>query len=372
MLRSHGFALKLIPVLFAALFYLASLVSLSSAAPVLATPEYGVLTVGNDTDTSGLACDNAANCNLRSAIEYANEQGGNYAIIFTAGIHTFTLGSPLVISTNAISIMANVGITVFVNANNQGNAFRISGSDVLLNNLNIYGSSADYSNIWINGTAQRVVLSNNYIGGYPGSAGPGSIYCAVSPNFYSGIYINSSGVIASGHARAWIYGNYIVCNKGLPGNGIDILTDKVIVGADAAGTPHQNIIQLNRQHGVRIEGATARENVIRNSNISLNQNGIVITGTAFSNRVLTTSLGQNTNLGIWLSGGAYSNVVQASYIYYQGNTGVQLDGGAHDNEIGSYFMSSGRGNQIYGNGHDGVYISGADTRDNAVRDNQTG
>ncbi len=364
MLRSHGFALKLIVVILAALFCLVSLTGL-----VLATPEYGVLTVGNDADTSGLSCSSSANCNLRSAIEYANTHGGDYAIIFTPGIHTFTLSSPLVISGNAISITANAGRTVFVNANNNGQAFQIFGSDVVLNNLYIYGSGPGASNIWIGGSAQRVILSNNRIGTYPFFGG---FKCDVSPNSYSGVYINSTGVVAPGDARAWIYGNHILCNRGDPGNGIDILTDKVIVGADETGAPHLNNIEANLRNGIRIEGAAASENVIRDAYFAVNQNGIVITGTAYSNQVLTNTITNNTDLGVWLSGSAYYNVVRSNEIYGQGNSGVQLDGGAHDNEIGSQFLASIGGNRIYSNTHEGIAIIGADTRSNAVRGNQIG
>ena len=345
----------------------ACFVLITSAA--LATPTYGVLTVGNDTDTSGLACTGTADCNLRSAIEYANAHGGNWAIIFTSGVHTFTLGSPLIVSSNAISISANAGQTVFVNANNTGNAFQISGSDVMLNHLYIYGSASGFSNIWIKGSAQRVVISNNYIGTYPGSSG--AVNCNVSLNSYSGIYIDSTGVIAPGSARAWIYGNMIGCNYGTPGDGIDILTDHVIVGVDPAGVPHGDMTEFNSGAGILI-GSGATANVIRAETNAANMNGIVVTDGAYLNDILTNTVFNNSNVGIWLSGGVYSTTVRGNTLYGQGNAAIQIDNGAHDNTIGSAFMASGGRNRIFNNTREGIYISDANTHGNQIHGNWIG
>ncbi|CAG0931305.1 hypothetical protein TFLX_02084 [Thermoflexales bacterium] len=365
MLRLSSFTFRLLAVISAALFCLVLLVNL-----VLAGSLAGVFTVGRDDDPPSIvSCDMPADCTLRSALWKARDQGGDYTILFTAGIHTITLASPLEITANAITVTAEAGQTVFINANNNGPAFHISGSNVRLNNLYIYGSVTGTSNISITGSAQGVVLSNNHIGVYPSDSG--GVTCNVSPNSSSGVFIESSGVISPGNARAWIYGNHISCNKGTPGHGIDILTDKVIVGADTAGTPHVNYVEANRQHGIRIEGPTASENVIRNSVITDNHNGLVITGTAHHNRVLTNTVGDNTNLGVWLND-AYFNEIQANDIYGHNNTGVQVDGGAHQNAIGSSTVSSAGGNRIHNNAREGIYISDANTYSNTVRANWVG
>jgi len=365
MLRTAAF--KTIVIVFA---MIVCATVLSSAAFAYA-PTAVVYTVGNDGDTGGLACDTPANCTLRSAVQLANSDGADTDIVFTTGVHTITLGSALNLTADTTWIGANTGRTVFINANNAGQAFVISGSEVTLNNLYIYGSGAGTSNIYITGSAKRVTISNNYIGTYLGSAG--GFQCDVSPNSYSGIYIDASGAIGAGEARAWIFGNHIACNKGTPGDGIDILTDHVIVGADAAGVSHANSIQSNQRHGVEISGAGSNNNVIRDSTIMGNQNGVVVDSGAQLNSVLTNTLEANHNLGVWFTGvDTRFNVAQANNIAGQENTGVQIDGSARDNVIGSVFLSSGNGNQIYGNTREGVYIAGADTRFNSVFDNRIG
>lgn len=373
MLRSSHFELKLVVVTGAALFCLALLISLVLASPTQATPEYGVLTVGNDTDASGLPCTSTDDCNLRSAIEYANTHGGDWAIVFTSGIHTFTLGSPLTISADAITITANAGQTVFINANNNGQAFIIYGSGVRLNNLYIYGSTAGTANIWIGSSAQGMVLSNNYIGTYPTNSG--SVDCEVSLNSHSGVYINSTGAVAAGSARAWIYGNTISCNKGIPGNGIHILSDHVVIGANATGAANANYIGYNRGDGVHIAGSGYNYNTIRNSIIGHNQNGIVISATAKYNSVLTNTISTNTNVGVFLTGvGTDYNYVRANTIREQSNTGVHIDAGARYNEIGCGLLggSSASGNVISANDREGVYLSGANTMNNYVHCNRIG
>ena len=366
MLRSRSFTLRIVVVVVAALVCFILLASVA-----LATPQAIVYTVDRDDDANGLPCTDAANdCSLRSAVTLANSDGADTDILFTTGVHTITLGTELDLTASGTWIGANAGRTVFINANNSAQAFYITGSDVTLNNLYIYGSHSGTSNIWIGGSAQRVTLSNNYIGGYPGPGG--GVECTASLNSYSGIYINSTGAIAAGDARAWIYGNQIACNEGDPGDGIDILTDHVIVGADSAGIAHANEVGPNQRNGVTLTGAAATNNVIRNSYLGSNQNGVVITGSAQLNYVLTNTVNSNTNIGVWLGGGTYFNAVQANDIYNEGNTGVQVDGGAHDNDIGSYVMVSGNGNHIFNNAREGIYLSGTDTRYNAVRDNRIG
>lgn len=376
------------------------------------------LVVDNNSDASGQACTGSpGDCSLRSAIQIANSNGVADTITFSSNF-TITLTSSLPdLAENGTTIDGGnlIASTAWINGNNVvTNIFRITGSDITLDGLRLYGSGSTYSNIWITGTAQRVTISNNAIGdndlGFLGS-------CGNSPNSYGGIYIDSTAAPSGSDAVAWIYGNYIKCNRGAPGDGIDIVgTDKVVIGADAAGNagdPEFNFTVFNLRDGVRLSGA-ANNNTIRNSNLAYNNNaglvidasssnvvagnfaqanfnhGIVLQNGATLNRIGCALGGANAatdrnmirdNVGSGLSltgSGTNSNQVFCNWIGlndsgtgadYNGVDGVTIDLGAQSNVIGS---TDAERNVISGNNRDGVMISGSGTKNNLVAGNYIG
>ena len=215
-----------------------------------------ILTVDRDDDVSGLACTSADNdCTLRSAIEQANAVGDDY--IDLESDMTITLSSLLPELTNDGTTIAplNSDRVVEIDANGVGgNVFNVTGSNIYIEGLRLYGSGNGWANIYIHGTAQGITIANNVIGD-DGSAAGG---CGQSPESHSGIFISSSGTTPSG-ARAWIYGNTIECHQGDPGTGIVITgsgTDNVVIGENEsgeAGSDQQNIIRNNAGDGINTE-----------------------------------------------------------------------------------------------------------------------
>ncbi len=351
--------IKLVVLLLSMLFAAVAVILISNTRLTLAQgnrPAFGyTLVVGNDADTPGLLCGTPANCTLRSAIQIANSNGTPDLIVFTTGTHVITLTNgflPTLVETTTYISGVDTTYTpqiVKINANDIAQAFVVSGYDILLDHLRIYGAGPGSSNIYITGASRHVVISNDSIGiddPYVGS-------CNLSPDSYGGIYINATGSLPGGDGRVYIYGDYIICHGNATSEGISLVgTNNVVIGADAlgnAGSNEHNIINNNAGNGLVVKSGS-HDNFIRNSDF-----------------------GVNANLGVLITGGSYFNVVKESSIYYNGSTGVQIDGGAQFNRIGNQVGAPiTTANTIGGNTGDGIYISGASTANNAVYGNKIG
>jgi hypothetical protein len=192
------------------------------------------LVVDRNDDTDGLLCitANANDCTLRSAISIANTYTEEVWTIYFDTDYTINLGSPLAISANGLSLFGttiyHTSLTIKINAGGNGNAFVITGSQVRLYRLRIYGAGNGSANIWITGSSNGDEIAYNTIGDDDPADG-----CQVgSSAAYGGIYISAIGSPCSlCDERAWIYGNVIECNGGSPGNGIDVIgTNDVVIG----------------------------------------------------------------------------------------------------------------------------------------------
>lgn len=110
---------------------------------------------------------------------------------------TITLNSPLPSLSDDVTTIAPVDPdqVIEVNANSvNGNVFNITGSGVWLEGMRLFGSGDDFTNIWIHGSAQGVVIANNVIGDDDPAAGG----CGQSAESHSGIFISASGSTPSG------------------------------------------------------------------------------------------------------------------------------------------------------------------------------
>ena len=210
----------------------------------------------DDDSRADLACTPEPNdCNLRSAITIANNDGKPTTISF-AGSYLIRLQSPLpALTADGTVIKASQGLEVHLNGNGTpGSVLRLTGAHTEIQGLRIYGAGAGYPNIAISGNANDVVIANNVIGDDDAPNGN----CGSSEGAYGGIYVDATGDFSDGK-RAWIYGNIIECHRGYPGDGITILSDKVLVGKDHEGNSSDaqlNIIRLNNGFGVNIGSTT--------------------------------------------------------------------------------------------------------------------
>lgn len=328
-----------------------------------------------------------------------------------AGSYTILLTTSLEELTDEGTIISGLtGQNIKIDGNEVATSiFRISGSDITINNLKMYGTANNTSTIWVFGLAQRVQISDNVIGDDDAGAGG----CGQSAAAANGIKVNSTGFVTSG-VRAWIYGNVIECHEN--GNGIIVVaTDEVIIGEDdtgSAGSDQRNIIRDNGGSGVRIEGGSG--NVVRNSAITGNgesgvhitnselnrvfgntiasngDNGVEIVNGAQLNRIGCPTGGynnatyqnhihSNTNEGVWLYGAlTASNWINCNHIGLttdgngaagNGRSGVFISGGAHGNFVG---INTSTRNIISGNTRYGVEISGDNTDNNGVYGNFIG
>lgn len=209
----------------------------------------------DDSDTN-FACTPAPNdCNLRSAINMANSDGKQTSITF-AGSYLIRLSRPLpTLTEDNTVIKALPGQEVHINGNGTtGSVLRITGAHVMVQGLRIYGAGAGYPNLAISENAYDTVIANNVIGDDDAPNGN----CGSSDTAYGGIYIDATGEFGDGN-RAWIYGNVIECNRGIPGDGITVRSSKVIVGKDKDGNgsdAQRNIIRLNNGFGVNLTDTT--------------------------------------------------------------------------------------------------------------------
>lgn len=137
----------------------------------------------------------------------------------------------------------------------------------------------------VSGAAHQVTIANNVIGDDDAPSGN----CGQSDAAYGGIYVDGQEVVPTA-VRVWIYGNIIECHRGGPGEGITIVTDKVVIGQDRAGqadTAQQNTIRWNNGYGVHV-GEQAG-NTLCNSLMHDNQTGNLYM-TNFNNDVMQNEL----------------------------------------------------------------------------------
>lgn len=234
------------------------------------------LLVDHSGDASGQPCTSTtdSDCSLRSAIELANGGAGPDSIVFEAGDVTIGLASPLPALTDDETTLGPLDPdqVVEVDANEvSGNVLEITGDDIVIANVRVYGSGTGWANIWVHGAAQGVTIRDNVIG--DDEAAPGG--CGQSGESHSGVFVSSSGTTPSG-ARAWITGNVIKCHGRFgdgTGDGIVVSeTDRVVIGADAstaAGGDLANTITANAGAAVRVTAGTG--NPVRGNSLLSNQ-----------------------------------------------------------------------------------------------------
>ena len=221
-------------------------------------------------------------CSLRQALLIANSDGIPTTITF-ADHYIITLARPLPALTEDETIVrARSDQEVHVNGNNMTQSvFYISGANVTLEGLRIYGAGEGFSNVRVSGSAHQVRIANNVIG--DGDAPSGN--CGQSKASYSGIYVDGQEAVPTA-VRVWIYGNIIECHEGGPGDGITIMTDKVVVGQDSEGraeVAQKNVLRWNHGYGVSVGNHAG--NVICNSLMHDNQAGNLYM-TNFNNDVM--------------------------------------------------------------------------------------
>lgn len=208
-----------------------------------------------DDGAADLPCAAEANdCNLRSAIRLANNDGQPTTITF-ADSYLITLLNPLpALTADGTVIKASLGQEVHLNGNSTAaSVLRITGANVEIRGLRIYGAGAGYPNVAISEDAHGAIVAQNTIGDDDAPVGN----CGSSDSAYGGIYVDATGDFGDGY-RAWIYANTIECHRGVPGDGITIRSDKVIVGSDETGNEsaqYRNIIRLNNGFGVNLTDA---------------------------------------------------------------------------------------------------------------------
>jgi parallel beta-helix repeat protein len=327
---------------------------LAGPTPTLAQgprPEVDPVTylVGSEADTPGLDCTESANCTLRSALEQANNRGGNATINFTAEIHIITLTATLPVLAQPSIHVQGTWHSVRINADNKGQAFVITGNDAMLSTLTIYGSAAGAANVWITGSAMSVTIASSRIG--PSSWSDDT--CDGSPNSHSGIYISSTGgSIPPGGYRAYIYGNSIARICGSPGDGLYLAgTDHIAVGMSPGG----------------VAGPAER------NNFDFNHNGITVDG-GYHNSIRNSYMQSNQNSGMVISDST-GNEIMGNIIYLNENTGIELVGASQGNKVGCDKGGPGSSentNYVVANVQEGIYIAGPDATQNSIACNSIG
>ena len=225
-------------------------------------------------------------CSLRQAINIANSDGAATTITF-ADHYIITLARPLpTLIEPQTTIFARPEQEIHINGNNIAQSvFYITGANITLEGLRIYGAGAGYSNVSVGGAAHHVTIARNVIGDDDAPRGN----CGQSDQSYGGIYVGGKDVVPTA-VRVWIYGNIIECHRGGPGDGITIATDKVVVGQDSEGRTdiaQRNVIRENSGYGVRL--GEQGGNIICNSLMHDNQTGN-LQMTNFNNDVMSNEM----------------------------------------------------------------------------------
>lgn len=237
------------------------------------------LVVDRNDDQPGLPCTTAVNdCTLRSALDIANQDGRASKITF-ADHMIITLTSPLpALLEPGTSIVARTDQEVHVNGNNlPGTVLRVAAHDSVLDGLRIYGANGN-AVVTVSGQAYSVRIANNLIGD---DDQPAEL-CGRSDLAYAGIFIDANGAMPEGMVgRVYVVNNIIECNRGVPGDGIMILTDGVFIGQDSSGAVSGNTIRHNRGTAVVVQGPG---NTVRGNRI--NANGGALAVTTFDNNAI--------------------------------------------------------------------------------------
>jgi hypothetical protein len=247
----------------------------------------------DDDSDSNFACTSAPNdCNLRSAINIANTDGKQTAITF-AGNYMIHVSRPLPsLAEDNTVIKARPEQEVHINGNGSaGSVLRVTGAHVQIQGLRIYGAGDGYPNIAVSDNAYDTVIANNVIGDDDAPNGN----CGSSEGAYGGIYIDATGDFEGGH-RAWIYGNVIECNRGIPGDGITVRSNKVIIGKDQNGNgsdAQRNIIRLNNGFGVNLTDTT--DNTICDNDLVANVMGGLYISNFHNNNIMFNEIVDNSS-----------------------------------------------------------------------------
>ncbi|HEY9170964.1 MAG TPA: hypothetical protein VI136_01630 [Verrucomicrobiae bacterium] len=280
-------------------------------------------------------------------------------------------------SRNVISGNATNGVYVVPLANAGGTNNTILG--------NYIGTDVTGTNRLANGAGHGVQLaaSRNLVG-------PGNV---ISGNGLSGVAITGANSISNR-----ILGNLIgtdrlgqvALSNGWSGVTLVGASSNVVGGADAAG---RNVISGNAQHGIFVQSASARDNVIQGNFIGTDVTGRLGVGNEFSGVCLEGSgnvvggstsearnvISGNLGYGVWLLGsGAFSNLVAGNFIGVDvtgaGRLGNEYSGVALENAprnlIGG--VEAGAGNVISANLNNGVLLQSAGAAFNTVQGNCIG
>ena len=295
-----------------------------------------IYTVDRSDDAGGLACTAAANdCTLRSAIQLANTSPANDSILFD-GSRTVTLSSPLPeLTGNGTLIAAWPAQDVNINANGATNVFTISGDNISISGLDIYnGSTANSTLIILKGTAENVKIYQNVIGYWSTTTNS----CGTYKGGITGVVMLNDDPSVSG-TRLYIYGNQFRCLT----TGINLTGSSAVIGENdsgSAGAEQENQIFENT-HGILLSGGSG----------------------SGSHRILNNVIHNQSLTGISIDNSSGTHIY-GNEIYGNGTDGVYLVNGAQSNTIGCALSSgfdAARRNFIYNNGANGIQISGNTT-----------
>ena len=306
----------------------------------------------------------------------ASRSNGTHGISISGGSWN-VIGGDSPESRNVISGNATNGVYVVALANAGGTNNTILG--------NYIGTDVTGTNRLANGAGHGVQLaaSRNLVG-------PGNV---VSGNALSGVAITGANSISNrilGNLIGTDRSGQFALSNGWSGVTLIGTSSNVVGGADAAG---RNVISGNAQHGIFVQSASARDNVIQGNFIGTDLTGRLSVGNQFSGVCLEGSgnfvggstsgarnvISGNLGYGVWLLGsGAFSNVVAGNFIGVDvsgagqlGNeySGVDLDN-APRNLIGG--TEAGAGNVISANLMSGIFLSSVGAAFNTIQGNFIG
>lgn len=240
------------------------------------TPADGVCDV--DPGTAG------NQCTLRGAIQTAQGAAGADVIEFADSMDINLSATLPTLSEPGLFIEAATGQTVRINGQGSvANIFQITGSYIAISNVVMYGSGSGWSNIWVTGAAEYVVIAHNLIG----DDDPDDGGCGQSDASFGGVYVDGNAPISE-EFRVWLYGNVIECHiQAAAGDGVTLFgTDNVWLGQVPVGV-----------------APVVAENVIRH-----NQTGIHMVGSG-ENSVNASVIENNQGHGVWLDVSSAINLV---------------------------------------------------------------
>jgi Right handed beta helix region len=409
------------------LFALLLVLFFRSSVPARAAPASGsTFVVTNATDDTCIfacpVCDGTAACSLRQAIGKTNESGsGTFnAIRFSAGVDWSANENEIAVFT-PLPIIWSQG--TFIDGSTPANAlvyprinaayadgdfvFRIAASYVTLSNLSIYNADPGYGEIRVlqvlpDHTGVDLIgvqIAYNWLGVPKDSSS-----CSAARYGAKGLRVDAiGGTSAPGNGTAYIYGNVIGCHT--IGDGIYLAHDFtsmaivfpsrfVFVGQKSNGTPSGNWIgvspngnALPNYRGIAIceaESHTLTSNVIAHNFVGVSLPcGAGPFGGGSYNKIGGAGRGNyiygNTRDGIYLGGDLWQNTVQgntigldaAGFAVPNGRYGIMIELGTRETLIGGD-GKAGEGNVIAGNALDGIHVEGANVARTVVQGNRIG